>query len=263
MKNRIDKELLKRQLVPSRAKAQELIEMGYVKCNGKVIKKCNYLVNEDDKLELIDNDRLKYVSRGGLKLEKAINEFNINFQQLNVMDIGSSTGGFCDCALQNGASSIIAIDVGTDLLHHTLRTNPKIELHEQTNFKDLEHKYFERINIITCDVSFISLKKIVDKIHKENIKVDMVCLIKPQFECGKEIASKYKGIILNKEIHLTIIKDLIDYFNNLGFFVKALTSSPIKGGDGNIEYLTYISNKINSNSNINISNIVNRAFKEK
>lgn len=263
MKNRIDKELLKRQLVPSRAKAQELIEMGYVKCNGKVIKKCNYLVNEDDKLELIDNDRLKYVSRGGLKLEKAINEFNINFQQLNVMDIGSSTGGFCDCALQNGANSIIAIDVGTDLLHHTLRTNPKIELHEQTNFKDLEHKYFEQINIITCDVSFISLKKIVDKIHKENIKVDMVCLIKPQFECGKEIASKYKGIILNKEIHLTIIKDLIDYFNNLGFFVKALTSSPIKGGDGNIEYLTYISNKINSNSNINISNIVNRAFKEK
>ena len=263
MKNRIDKELLKRQLVPSRAKAQELIEMGYVKCNGKVVKKCNYLVNEDDKLELIDNDRLKYVSRGGLKLEKAINEFNINFQQLNVMDIGSSTGGFCDCALQNGANSIIAIDVGTDLLHHTLRTNPKIELHEQTNFKDLEHKYFEQINIITCDVSFISLKKIVDKIHKENIKVDMVCLIKPQFECGKEIASKYKGIILNKEIHLTIIKDLIDYFNNLGFFVKALTSSPIKGGDGNIEYLTYISNKINSNSNINISNIVNRAFKEK
>ena len=263
MKNRIDKELLKRQLVPSRAKAQELIEMGYVKCNDKVIKKCNYLVNEDDKLELIDNDRLKYVSRGGLKLEKAINEFNINFQQLNVMDIGSSTGGFCDCALQNGANSIIAIDVGTDLLHHTLRTNPKIELHEQTNFKDLEHKYFEQINIITCDVSFISLKKIVDKIHKENIKVDMVCLIKPQFECGKEIASKYKGIILNKEIHLTIIKDLIDYFNNLGFFVKALTSSPIKGGDGNIEYLTYISNKINSNSNINISNIVNRAFKEK
>lgn len=262
MGNRIDKELLKRQLVPSRAKAQELIEMGYVKCNNKLITKCNYLVREQDTIELIDNDRLKYVSRGGLKLEKAINEFKIDLQQLNIMDIGSSTGGFCDCALQNGAHSIIAIDVGTDLLHHTLRNNPQIELHEQTNFKDLEHKYFEKIDIITCDVSFISLKKIIDKISQENIKIDMICLIKPQFECGKEIASKYKGIILNKEIHLNIINDLINYFNKLGFYVKNLTFSPIKGGDGNIEYLTYISNKVNFNNNTNVSNVINLAFKE-
>lgn len=263
MQNRIDKELLERRLVPSRAKAQELIEMGYVKCNDKVIKKCNFLVREEDRLEVINNNRLKYVSRGGLKLEKAINEFNIDFNQLNVMDIGSSTGGFCDCALQNGASSVIAVDVGTNLLHQTLRTNPKIDLHEQTNFKDLEHKYFEKIDIITCDVSFISLKKIIDKIKKENITTDMICLIKPQFECGKEIATQYKGIILNKGIHLNIINDLISYFNGLGFYIKNLTSSPIKGGDGNIEYLTYISNKIDCNMNINISNIIDSAFKEK
>lgn len=261
MKNRIDKELLKRQLVPSRAKAQELIEQGYVKCNNKVIKKSNYMVEENDILELIDNDTLKYVSRGGLKLEKAINEFNINLSNLNIMDIGSSTGGFCDCALQNGAKSIVAIDVGTDLMHPSLKTNPKIELHEQTNFKNLEHKYFESIDFITCDVSFISLKRIIDKIYKENIKIDIICLIKPQFECGKEIASKYKGIILNKEIHFNIINALIDYFNDFGFYMKNLTFSPIKGGDGNIEYLTYISNKINSNSDINISSVIKLAFK--
>lgn len=263
MKNRIDKELLKRGLIPSRSKAQELIEMGCVKCNNIIIKKCNYLVNDNDLLEVVDNDRLKYVSRGGLKLEKAINQFKLNFDNLNVMDIGSSTGGFCDCALQNGASSIIAIDVGTDLLHPSLKSNPKIRLLEKTNFKDVTHDLFENLDIITCDVSFISLKKIIDKIYGENIKIDIICLIKPQFECGKEIANKYKGIILNKQIHKQIINDLINYFNNLNFFVKNITHSPIKGGDGNIEYLVYISNKVTTNSDFDINNIINQAFEEK
>lgn len=263
MKNRIDKELLKRGLIPSRSKAQELIEMGCVKCNNIIIQKCNYLVGDDDLLEVVDKNRLKYVSRGGLKLEKAINQFKLNFHNLHMMDIGSSTGGFCDCALQNGASSIIAIDVGTNLLHPTLKNNPKIRLLERTNFKDVAHSLFENLDIITCDVSFISLKKIIDKIYSENIKIDMICLIKPQFECGKEIANKYKGIILNKQIHKDIINDLIEYFNNLNFFVKNITYSPIKGGDGNIEYLVYISNKITSNSNLDVNNIINQAFEEK
>ena len=261
MKNRIDKELVNRNLVPSRSKAQELIESNFVKCNDKIINKCNYMVLEEDNLSIIENDKLKYVSRGGLKLEKAINEFKINFTDMKVMDIGSSTGGFCDCALQHGAKSIIAVDVGTDLLDKSLRQNLKIDLHEKTNFKDLEHKYFENIDVITCDVSFISLKKIIEKIGKEQIKIDIVCLIKPQFECGREIATKYKGIILNKEIHKKIIEDLIKYFNLLGFFVKGLTISPIKGGDGNIEYLAYISNKININLEIDIFRLVNMAFK--
>lgn len=263
MKNRIDKELVNRNLVPSRTKAQELIEANVVECNGKIINKCNYIVTEDDQLTILENDKLKYVSRGGLKLEKAINEFNIDFVDKNIMDIGSSTGGFCDCALQHGANSIIAIDVGTDLMDKSLRNNSKIDLHEQTNFKELEHKYFENIDIITCDVSFISLKRIIEKVSSESIKVDMVCLIKPQFECGKEIARKYKGIILNKDIHINIIDDLIKYFNSLGIYVKGLTSSPIKGGDGNIEYLVYMTNKITSNSTLEIIKIVNNAFKNK
>ena len=196
-----------------------------------------------------------------LERDASTNEFKIDFTDKRVMDIGSSTGGFCDCALQHGAKYIVAIDVGTDLLDRSLRENLKIELHEQTNFRELEHKYFENIDIITCDVSFISLKKIIEKIRCEDVKVDMICLIKPQFECGKEIATKYKGIILNKEIHVKIIEDLIEYFNLSDFYINGLTISPIKGGDGNIEYLAYISNKIDINLEIDIFRLVNTAFK--
>jgi 23S rRNA (cytidine1920-2'-O)/16S rRNA (cytidine1409-2'-O)-methyltransferase len=182
---------------------------------------------------------------------------------LNVMDIGSSTGGFSDCALKHGASSIIAVDVGTDLMHESLRNHSRIDLHEKTNFKEFHSKYFKNIDMAVCDVSFISLKRIIDKISSENVKIDMVCLIKPQFECGKEIADKYKGIILNKQVHIDIIKDMINYFNEKGFYIKNLTSSPIRGGDGNIEYLTYISNKIDTNKNINIEELVYSTFKNR
>ena len=182
---------------------------------------------------------------------------------LKVMDIGSSTGGFSDCALKHGASSIVAVDVGTNLMHESLRDDPRIDLHEQTNFKEFDNKYFRNIDMAVCDVSFISLKRIIDKIASEDVKIDMVCLIKPQFECGKEIADKYKGIILNKQIHIDIINDMINYFNEKGFYVKNLTSSPIRGGDGNIEYLTLISNKIDSNKDINIEDLVYNTFKNR
>ena len=260
---RLDKELVEKSLVPSRSKAQELIKEGFILVNGKVVDKSNYIVKETDVIEIKENDKLKYVSRGGLKLDKAINEFNIDMNNKRVMDIGSSTGGFSDCALQYGASKIIAVDVGTNLMHESLRNDPRIDLHEQTNFKEFESSYFKNIDIAVCDVSFISLKKIIDKIASENDKLDMVCLIKPQFECGKEIADKYKGIILNKQIHIDIIKDMENYFNDKGFYVKNLTSSPIRGGDGNIEYLTLISNKIDINKDINIEELVYNTFKNR
>ena len=260
---RLDKELVERSLVPSRTKAQELIKEKLVLVNGKVIDKSNYMVNELDSIEIKENDKLKYVSRGGLKLDKAINTFNIDMTNKKVMDIGSSTGGFSDCALKHGASHIVAVDVGTNLMHESLRNDPRIDLHEQTNFKEFDSKFFKDIDIAVCDVSFISLKKIIDKIASENVKLDMVCLIKPQFECGKEIADKYKGIILNKQIHIDIIKDMINYFNDKGFYIKNLTSSPIRGGDGNIEYLTLISNKIDKNINLNIEDLVYTTFKNR
>ena len=260
MNNRIDKEMFTRNLVPSRAKAQELIKSKLVLCNGKIVEKMNYLVSKEDEITIKENDKLKYVSRGGLKLEHAIKEFNIDLAGLKIMDIGSSTGGFCDCALQHSVASIIAIDVGTDLLHKSLRNNKRIDLHEKTNFKDLESKYFINLDLIVCDVSFISLKQIIDKIYSEKIKIDLVCLIKPQFECGKEIATKYKGVILNKNVHINIIDSLISYFNEKGFYLKNITTSPIRGGDGNIEYLTYISNKISQNIDINVAEIVSKSF---
>lgn len=261
MKERLDKVLVSRKIVPSRSKSQELINSSQVKVNDKIISKCNYMVSEDDEISVLENDKLKYVSRGGLKLEKAINVFKIDFKNKIVMDIGSSTGGFCDCALKYGAKKIIAIDVGTNLLHESLRNDSRIELHEQTNFKDLNHSYFNNIDIITCDVSFISLTKIIDKISIENIIVDMICLIKPQFECGKDIATKYKGIILNKEVHIEIINNMINYFNKNGFYVKGIDYSPIKGGDGNIEYITYITNKDKNNIKIDVKRLVKEAFK--
>jgi len=263
MKNRIDKEMYERLLVPSRSKAQELINLGVVFCNDKKIDKANFLVNKEDKIIIKDNKLLKYVSRGGLKLEKALDYFNINVKNLIAMDIGSSTGGFCDCLIQNGIKKVIAIDVGRNLLHDSLKNNKLIELHEETNFKEIDSSYFKDIDIITCDVSFISIKAIIEKIFRENIKVEGIFLIKPQFECGKDLAYKYKGIILNKKVHIKIIKELFKYFNNLDFYIKDFTFSPISGGDGNIEYLVYLSNKISTNKKINIESIVQEGFRSK
>lgn len=256
MKERLDKALISRCLVPSRTKAQELIKDKLVKVNEIIVEKANIMVTEEDSIEIIENDKLKYVSRAGLKLEKAIIEFKIDLKNKIVMDIGSSTGGFTDCSLQNGAKKIIAIDVGTKVMVDSLRKNEKVELHENTNFRDLEHKYFENVDFAVCDVSFISLKKIIEKIYVEKVKIEGIFLIKPQFECGKQLAKKYKGIITSKKIHLDIITELIAYFNSLGFFVKGLTMSPIKGSDGNVEYLVFLSNVIKENMKFDVHKCV-------
>ncbi len=258
--NRLDKELVERGLVPTRAKAQELIKDGNIKVNGKVITKSSTTLSPSDTVEITDATTLKYVSRAGLKLEKAITEFSIDLTDKVVMDIGSSTGGFTDCALQNGASKIIAVDVGTNLMHPTLRNHPKVELHEQTNIKDLPSEKFKNLDYITIDVSFISLGKIFEKLHAENCTANVIALIKPQFECGKAIADKYKGVILNPKIHLDILTNTISTLNAYGFCLNNLTFSPITGGDGNIEYISLFT-KSATNANINLQSIVSSAFK--
>ncbi|MBQ7880490.1 MAG: TlyA family RNA methyltransferase [Clostridia bacterium] len=258
--NRLDKILVERNLVPTRAKAQELIKSGNVKINGKVVVKSSLDVSPTDVIEIIDATTLKYVSRAGLKLEKATQQFNLDFVGKVVMDIGSSTGGFTDCAIKYGASKVIAVDVGTDLMHISLRNNPKVELYEQTNIKDLPNDKFKNLDYVTVDVSFISLTKIFEKLSAQNITIDVIALIKPQFECGKTIADKFKGVILNKNVHQDILNDTIAKINEQGFYLQNITFSPITGGDGNIEYISHFTNKTATNNHFNLKTLVSSAF---
>ena len=261
---RLDKELVIRGLVPTRAKAQELLKNNKIKINGKLETKQAYMVNDKDIIEILPNDTLKYVSRGGLKLEKAIEEFNIDLKDKVVMDIGSSTGGFTDCSLQHGAKKVIGIDVGTNIMVEPLRNDKRVELHEQLNIKDVTKDLFKNVDIIVSDVSFISIKRVIDKISEQDNRFDLVLLIKPQFECGKEIADKYKGIILDKDVHLSILKDITKYLEERFYYINNICESPIKGGDGNIEYLIYVKSTYNPEQtyNINYKEIINNAFKK-
>ncbi len=258
MKERLDKYLVNKKIVSTRSKAKELIENNCIEVNNKIINKCSFLINDDDSVIVKDNDYLKYVSRGGLKLEGAIKSFDIDFNNKVVMDIGSSTGGFTDCALQHGAKRVIAIDVGTDLMVDNLRNDNRVELYEQLNIKNAPSVLFNDIDIIVSDVSFISLKHVIDRIAKENNSYDLVFLIKPQFECGKDIATRYKGIIRNQEVHINIIEDLVNYFEDKGYYLNGLDVSPIHGGDGNIEYVSYF--KKCKNNKIDIKSIVIKGF---
>lgn len=258
--NRLDREIVERGIAPTRAKAQELIKSGNIKVNGKIVTKSSLDISSNDNIEIINAETLKYVSRAGLKLEKAINTFNLVLHGKNIMDIGSSTGGFTDCAIQNGAKNVIAVDVGTNLMHGSLRSHPKVKLHEQTNIKDLPIDNFKDIDYITIDVSFVSLSKIIDKIALSNCHADIIALIKPQFECGKAIADKYKGVILNQKIHQDILTNIINMFEGYGYTLLDLTFSPITGGDGNIEYISHFTLSATTQKLINLKQIISNAF---
>jgi len=259
--SRLDKFLVEKKFVETRTKAQELIAGGFVLVNGKEQTKSSFLVKEADLINIKENDVLKYVSRGGLKLEKALKVFNVDLTDKIVLDIGSSTGGFTDCSLQNGAKKVIAIDVGTDVMHHSLRNNPQVELHENTNFLNFKNEKMEEVDFAVCDVSFVSLEHVVKKLNSANVKLEMICLIKPQFECGKQIATKYSGVIKSKTIHKDVLNKVLKFFNKNNFYLLGLDFSPIKGGDGNIEYITHFSNKTDKNTMIDIEKIINSAFK--
>lgn len=257
---RLDKYLVEMNFVETRSKAQELISNGVVQVDGKIQTKASFNVSDGAEIKILENDVLKYVSRGGLKLEKAIKVFNLDFNNKVVLDIGSSTGGFTDCSLQYGAKKVVAVDVGTDIMHKSLRDNPKVELFENTNIKDLSHDKFLDLDFIVVDVSFVSLERIVEKVFSENVQVDMVCLIKPQFECGKQIATKYNGVIKSKTVHKNVLNDVIKFFNKNNFYLQGLDFSPIKGGDGNIEYISLFTNKKDNNIYIDVEKVVNSAF---
>ena len=211
MKERLDIILVNKGIVDSRSKAQDLIKHGKIYVNGNKITKSSYSCKLEDNIE-VHGELLKYVSRGGLKLEGALKAFNFDLNEKKVIDIGSSTGGFTDCCIQNGASKVIAVDVGTNQLHSSLLNNPKLELHENTDIRNLNVEVVKDVEVAVIDTSFISVTKFIPIITKYPKLESIICLIKPQFECGKEIADKYKGMILDKKVHLDVIKNVTTSF---------------------------------------------------
>lgn len=239
---RLDVYLFEQKLFPTREKAKEAICSGIISKNGKVCAKAGEKINDIDKVEII-GETLKYVSRAGLKLEKAGNLWNIDFKDKIILDVGASTGGFTDYALQNGAKKVYAIDVGTNQLHESLKNNPKVVNLEKTDFRKLE-SLPDKIDIAVCDCSFISLKLLSFKFSEIlNSGSYLITLIKPQFECGKEIAQKTKGIIKDSNLQNSIKKDVILYYSKNNFKLLGETISPILGTAGNTEFLAWFIKK--------------------
>ena len=239
MKTRLDIALVERGLATGRDKAKALIMAGQVYCNGQKADKAGEDVREDDVLE-VRGDTLRYVSRGGLKLEKAISCFDLSLQDKVCCDFGASTGGFTDCMLQNGASKVYAFDVGYGQLAWSLRQDERVVNRERTNVRHITADDVEPIDIVSADLSFISLGLIFPAIFsvlKEN--GESVCLVKPQFEAGKDKVGK-KGVVRDQAVHLSVIETVMDKARNQGFSIQGLNFSPVKGPEGNIEYLLYL-----------------------
>lgn len=232
---RIDKEILNRKLVQSRNIAKKLIERGSVLVNEKIISKANFEVNENDKI--IISESFKFVGRGGEKLEFAIKTWKINLDGLVGLDVGASTGGFIDCALQNNITKIFAIDVGTDQLDQKLRSNEKVVVMEKTDIRNVG-QLSPTPNIAFVDVSFISLTLVLPKIFSllKN-ESNVIVLVKPQFEVGKEIATRYKGVIKDVSDQLNALERVKNDAMKIGYKVIDNVDSPIYGGDGNKEFL--------------------------
>ena len=256
---RIDKYLVENSYFETRNKAVHAIKSGIVFCDGKVIIKPSFVISKGK--VTINGSPLKYVSKGGLKLEKALESFSINLENKKMLDIGSSTGGFTDCALQNNVDSVIAVDVGSNQMVDKVKKNAKVSLYEGQDIRTLNKSLMLDVDLTTIDVSFISVTKFISIFdNMDNLK-EIICLIKPQFECGKEVAKRYRGIVLNNEVHSSVIKDVINEFNQYNFYLNGLVTSPIKGGSGNLEYLAYFKKDLNSNNQmINIDKLVNSNF---
>lgn len=244
MKERLDILLVKQGFAPSREKARAIIMTGNVFVDGQREDKAGAAF-EESKIHIeVKGETPKYCSRGGLKLEKAMKEFRISLSGMVCMDIGASTGGFTDCMLQSGASKVYSVDVGHGQLAWKLRNDDRVVCMEKTNFRYMKPEDIEdRLDFASVDVSFISLTKILipaRNLLRENGR--MVCLIKPQFEAGRDKVGK-KGVVREPEIHEEVIRKIISYADMIGFEVKYLTFSPIKGPEGNIEYLVNLEKK--------------------
>lgn len=259
-KERVDVLCVEQGLFESREKAKRAIMAGIVRDDYDYIDKPGTKIPVDSHL-YIKGEKLAYVSRGGLKLEKAIQEFRLNLEGLLMLDIGSSTGGFTDCGLQNGIKEVYALDVGTNQLVWQLRNDPRVHVMEQTNFRyaTLDMFKYGQPEFASIDVSFISLKHIFPALSTIlKSKGYIVALIKPQFEAGKDDVGKH-GIVSDVNVHSRVINEVIDYAHQAHMSIKGLTYSPITGGIGNIEFLACFQNDDDIDENVDIEMIVSQA----
>ncbi len=242
MKERLDMILVNRGLAQSREKAKALIMAGIVYVDGQKEDKAGTAFEDKVQVEVRGNT-LRYVSRGGLKLEKAMTHFGVTLEGKVCMDVGASTGGFTDCMLQNGAVKVYAVDVGHGQLDWKLRSDERVVCMEKTNIRYVTGEQVpDRIQFASIDVSFISLTKVLGPVKALLTESgQVVCLIKPQFEAGREKVGK-KGVVREKSTHLEVIESVIMFARSIGFGVLNLEFSPIKGPEGNIEYLLYLQN---------------------
>jgi len=236
-KERLDVLLVDKNLFESREQAQRAIMAGEILVNDIRITKAGTKVSDDADIRYTGKN-LPYVSRGGLKLKKAIDSFSIDFNEKIILDVGASTGGFSDCALKHGAKKVYSVDVGYGQLAWSLRSDPRVVVMERTNARELDLDMFqEKLDIITMDVSFISITKILpqfpDLINDDGL---IITLIKPQFEAGRENVGK-KGVVKDPDIHISVIKNIVNEAEKLGLYAIKLDYSPIKGPEGNIEFL--------------------------
>lgn len=265
MKERLDKYLTDLGYFDTKSKAAAAILAGHVKINDEYITKAGYQINPSKEYDIVVKS-MPFVSRGGFKLKKALETFDVNVNNRICFDAGASTGGFTDCLLQNGVKFVYAVDVGYGQLDWKIRSDKRVKTIERTNLKicDYSDIYSEDepvADLLVSDLSFISLTKVLPNL-KTLLNPDfheMVCLIKPQFEAGKDKVEK-GGVVRDKKVHADVILNVIDCAKELGYKINDLTFSSIKGPSGNIEYLIWLSNKSGEEHNFDIKSIVDDAF---
>lgn len=243
MKKRLDAELTARGLAPTRSQAESWIKLGKVTVDGKVIKKSGHFVHDTSEIKLTAQER--YVSRAGLKLASVAKLLGVRFDNATVLDVGSSTGGFTDYSLQNGAQKVYAVDVGTDQLHPSLHDNALIELHEKTDIRDFHLDVSDRPDIVVIDVSFISLREILPHIARElsTQSTHIIAMVKPQFEAGRNQTNK--GVIKNDAVRRDILKEFEMWAKEL-FVIQDKRDSEVAGSKGNRERFYLLTLKRNS-----------------
>lgn len=263
-KERIDNLLVIKKIIDSREKAKKYIMAGVVYANGERVDKPGTKVPIESNI-VVKGNPIPYVSRGGLKLEKALNTFSLQIKDKIAFDVGASTGGFTDCMLKNGVKKVYAIDVGYGQLDWKLQNDKRVIVMDRTNIRYLEKKDIgEFANLVSIDVSFISLKLVLPKVKELTTEdVDIIALIKPQFEAGREKVGK-KGVVRDIKVHKEVIKEIYDFCLSIGLNFEALTFSPVKGAEGNREYLAHIvKNKVNEFDILKqIETVVNESHEE-